>query len=113
MKNFFKIIRKSIFGKDGKESSTRINAYIILSLIIAFSILFIVLIICDTLIPNEALIIFGSLLAHHLTLLGINKNFEAKMFKINNNQINTEIEEVLDEEINDEELKEEAENVEI
>lgn len=73
-----KIILKSIKDKTGKESTTRIISYIILLLIILLSLSFIVMLFIQMIIPNEILIVFGSLLTHQLTLLGINKKLEGK-----------------------------------
>jgi len=88
MKNFIKIIRKSISSPGGKESSTRIAGYSVLFIILLFSIVFLGIEIYISLqnnhISNEAIIIFGMILAHHLTLLGINKYHETKDNKSNN-----------------------------
>jgi len=82
MKKFLEIIKKSIISPGGKESSTRIATYILLILIILFALTFMGIIIAifikTHIIPNEAIIIFGMILAHHLTLLGINKYHETK-----------------------------------
>lgn len=87
--NFIKIIKRSIFGRGGKESSTRISAYVILLLILLFSLTLIVLEVLGEVISNEIIIIFASLLTHHLTLLGINKNHEAKIAKLENGKDNS------------------------
>jgi len=88
MKNFIKIIRKSISSPGGKESSTRIAGYFMLIVILIFSITFLGIEIYTAIqtnhISNEAIIIFGMILAHHLTLLGINKYSESKDNKSNN-----------------------------
>ena len=82
MKKFLTLIKNSILSPGGKESSTRIGAYIILALIILFTLAFIVIEIITALetkiISNEGIIVFGMLLTHHLTLLGINKYHETK-----------------------------------
>ena len=82
MKKFFQLIRKSIMSPDGKESSTRIASYIILVCVIIFSLSFVTIEILNSLktgkISNEGIIIFGMLLGHQLTLLGINKYHENK-----------------------------------
>ena len=81
---------KSIVSKkDGKVSSTRLSAYFFLSSIITFTVIFIgiestnAFMLWKTgmpyVIPREHIVIFGMLLAHHLTLLGINKNAETKV----------------------------------
>jgi hypothetical protein len=83
--NFINIFKKSILSPDGKESSTRISSYIILLLIVLFSISFLTVFIYLMItkgIPTEMIIVFGMLLAHHLALLGINKHNETK--QINN-----------------------------
>lgn len=84
-KNFFGLIKKSI-EKNDQVSSTRLTSHIITLLIVLFCIYFLVM--CSYIvitgvgsIPNELLIIFGSLLAHQLTLLGINKHHETKQKK--------------------------------
>jgi len=75
--------------KDGKVSSTRLSAYFFLASIISFTLSFIVIMSTNAfiiwksgeahVIPSEHIVIFGMLLAHHLTLLGINKNAETKV----------------------------------
>jgi len=81
---------KSVISKkDGKVSSTRLSAYYLLLAIFTFSLLFIGLegvnafVLWKTgnpyVIPFEHITIFGMILAHHLTLLGINKNAETKV----------------------------------
>lgn len=81
MRKFIEIIRKSINGPDGKKSSTRIAFYVMLVLIVCLTITLTVMAILGIIIPNEMLIVFGSLLTHQLALIGINKNFEAKVFQ--------------------------------
>ena len=82
--NLFSLIKTSC-EKNNNISSTRLTSYIILSMIVLFCIYFLsigVYIILDEettiAIPNELLIVFGALLTHQLTLLGINKNAETK-----------------------------------
>jgi len=70
------IIINSVNDKKGKESSTRITSYVILLLIIIFSLSFIVMEILNNKISNEIIIIFMSLLSHQLILLGLNKKYE-------------------------------------
>jgi len=79
--NLVNIFKKSILSPDGKESSTRISAYIILLLIVLFSIAFLIVFIylmITTGVTTEMIIVFGMLLTHHLALLGINKHNETK-----------------------------------
>ncbi len=82
MKKFLTLIKKSIISPGGKESSTRIATYIILLMIVLFTLSFIGIEIYSAVetktISNEGIIIFGMLLTHHLTLLGINKYNETK-----------------------------------
>ncbi len=76
-------------GKDGKTSSSRISSYFILGSILTTSLVFIVIELVNAIIvwntgepyviPSEHIVIFGMILAHHLTLLGINKNAETKV----------------------------------
>lgn len=76
----FKIFNhiKEACNRKSDVSSTRVIAFYILGLIISFSIYFIGSSIYEMVIPNEMIIIFASLLAHQLTLLGINKHNETK-----------------------------------
>ena len=74
---FFNHIKEACSRKSD-ISSTRVIAFYILGLIISFSIYFIGSSIYEMTIPNEMIIIFASLLAHQLTLLGINKHNETK-----------------------------------
>lgn len=88
MKKFLNMIKKSCEKGTG-ISSTRLISYIITSFIALFVLYFIgigiyIVIIGTGTIPNGMIIIFGSLLAHQLTLLGINKHNETKQ-KISNN----------------------------
>ena len=82
MKKLLDIIKKSIISPEGKESSTRIAGYVMLILIVLFSLMFlgieIYISITTNHISNESIIIFGMILTHHLTLLGINKYHESK-----------------------------------
>lgn len=67
------------------ESSTRVSAYAIIILIYAMTLYFISvgiygLIIGElVLVGTEFLVIYGSLLSHHLILLGANKRAETKV----------------------------------
>jgi hypothetical protein len=76
------MIKKSIFSHEGKESSTRIASYVILLLIFLFTVVFLGIEIYSAIqgkLPsNEAIIIFGMLMTHQLTLLGITKYHESK-----------------------------------
>lgn len=76
------LARKSC-EKDNGVSSTRVTSFIITSLIILFVLYFVFIgswigITGKGSIPNELVIVFGSLLAHQLTLLGLNKYNETK-----------------------------------
>jgi len=87
--NLVNIFKKSILSPDGKESSTRISAYIILLLIILFSISFLsvfIYLMVTKGVTTEMIIVFGMLLTHHLALLGINKHNETKQIKTNNDK---------------------------
>ena len=75
--NLFNHIKEACSRKSD-VSSTRVIAFYILGLIIAFSVYFIGSSVVEMTIPNEMIIIFASLLAHQLTLLGINKHNETK-----------------------------------
>ncbi len=94
MKSFFKkilsLIGKSIYDKkEGKISSTRMASYFILTSILTASFIFIGIDIVNAIIaiknkgfyeiPANHIVIYGMALAHHLTLLGINKNAEQKI----------------------------------
>ena len=86
---FFGMIRKAC-EKGDEVSSTRLTSFIISAMIVLFCFYFlyvgiyIVVTGCNSdpttavSIPNEMLIVFGALLAHQLTLLGINKHNETK-----------------------------------
>ena len=75
---------KSIYSPGGKESTTRLSAYIILFLATLFILSMIVIEIVHAIntknheISNEGIIVLGMLLTHHLALLGINKYHESK-----------------------------------
>ena len=68
-----------------KVSSTRVIAYLILVLIMLLTLTSVtagIYIAFKTMtIPNELIVILGMLLAHQLTLLGINKHHETKQKK--------------------------------
>ena len=88
LKNFLNkilnVIRLSTSLKEKIYSTTRVSSYIILLAIIWMTCYFIIaglyILIVDKAqdIPNSLLVIYGMLLAHHLTLLGINKYHENK-----------------------------------
>lgn len=84
------LMGKSVISKmDGKVSSTRLSSFYFLLAIFVYSIGFICLEVINAIvlwktgmpyvIPSEHIVVFGMLLAHHLTLLGINKNAETKV----------------------------------
>jgi len=88
-KRFLSLIRSSINSpKGGKESSTRLIAYIITFFISLFCFVFLgieiytaitsILSTGKYILSSEIIIVFGSLLTHQLTLLGINKYHETK-----------------------------------
>lgn len=92
MKNFINTILSYIgksISKDGQVSSTRIASYFILGGILTSIGIFISVEAVNAIvmwkqglayvIPNEHIVLFGMILAHHLTLLGINKNAETKV----------------------------------
>jgi hypothetical protein len=85
-----KYVGKSVHEKrGGKVSSSRISSYFMLGAIILTSVTFVVIELVNAfmmwklglpyVIPSEHIVIFGMILAHHLTLLGINKNAETKI----------------------------------
>ena len=92
-------IGKSI-TKDGKVSSTRVASYFILSGILTSIAIFASVEIVNAIviwkqglyyvIPNEHIVIFGMVLAHHLTLLGINKNAETKTHQATEDKLKTQ-----------------------
>lgn len=84
LKNFFGMIKKAC-EKGDEVSSTRLTSFIISAMIVLFSCYFLfvgtyIVVVPETTcaIPNEMIIVFGALLAHQLTLLGINKHNETK-----------------------------------
>lgn len=93
-RNIFKkisdFIAKSVI-KEGQVSSSRMSSYFILGSILTTTLLFIVIEIVNAsiiwktgaayIIPSEHIVVFGMMLAHHLTLLGINKTSETKIEK--------------------------------
>ena len=93
MKHFFtkifSTLKQSCFH-NGELSSTRVSAYIILLFVGMLIVYFITVGIYALIkqiaanIPGEFLVVFGSLLSHHLILLGINKKAETKIKEIEN-----------------------------
>lgn len=94
MKKFFirvfELVEKSIYDKrDGKISSGRLSSYFILGAILTAAGVFIGIDIVNAVmaiinkgsyeVPANHIILYGMTLAHHLTLLGINKNSETKI----------------------------------
>lgn len=82
IKKFWGIVKKSI-EKDSGVSSTRLTSFIFTGFITLFILYFIgigiyISITGEGMIPNEMIIVFTTLLAHQLTLLGINKHHETK-----------------------------------
>lgn len=77
MKNLLNLIKESVYIS-GKPSSTRIISYLISIIIFIFSMTFIYLEINGITISNEIIIVFGALLTHQLSLLGITKYNERK-----------------------------------
>ena len=90
IKKIFSLIGKSIYSKkNGKVSSTRLSSYLILFMILLASAAFTGIEVVNAIvaihnkgfyeIPSNHIVLFGMVLAHHLTLLGINKNAEARV----------------------------------
>lgn len=90
IKKIFNAIGQSIYEKkDGKISSTRVSSYFILLGILTAVLTFIGIDIMNAIIaimnkgfyevPTNHIILYGMTLAHHLALLGINKNSETKI----------------------------------
>ena len=86
-------MKESAYEKNGgKISSGRLSSYFILAAIIASSTVFTCIDIVNSIvaistkgfyeIPGNHVVIYGMILAHHLTLLGINKNSEVKIEEI-------------------------------
>jgi membrane protein YdbS with pleckstrin-like domain len=93
MKKLLTLIKSSVMMPSGKASSTRIVSYSISIMIILFCMMFLgfeIYRFCILpkwyIIPNEIIIIFGSLLAQQLSLLGITKYNESKQKKIENDK---------------------------
>jgi hypothetical protein len=90
-KKFWEYVEKSISaGISNKVSTTRISSYLILASILTTGIVYLTIDIVNAIIKwsngetfiisSEDLIFFGMILAHHLALLGINKNAETKQY---------------------------------
>jgi hypothetical protein len=90
-KKFWEYVEKSILaGISNKVSTTRISSYLILGSILTTGIVYLLIDIVNAIIKwskgqvfiisTEDLIFFGMILAHHLALLGINKNAETKQY---------------------------------
>jgi sulfite exporter TauE/SafE len=86
----FSLIGMSVYDKkDGKVSSTRMSSYFILGAILTAAGVFIGIDIVNAIValynkgfyevPANHIVLYGMTLAHHLTLLGINKNAEQKV----------------------------------
>jgi hypothetical protein len=91
LKKFWEYIEKSIIaGISNKVSTTRISSYLILASILATTIIYLIIDIVNAaikwshgqvfIISAESIVFFGMVLAHHLALLGINKNAETKQY---------------------------------
>lgn len=89
-KRVFELVELSIYDKrDGKVSSGRLSSYFILGAILTAAGVFIGIDIVNAImaiinkgsyeVPANHIILYGMTLAHHLTLLGINKNSETKI----------------------------------
>jgi hypothetical protein len=90
-KKFWEYVEKSILdGISSKVSTTRISSYLILGSILTTGLVYLIIDIVNAtikwsngeifIISTEDLIFFGMILAHHLALLGINKNAETKQY---------------------------------
>ena len=88
-KNFWSYIGKSLSsGVSDKVSATRISSYIILGSILTATTVYLFIDIGNAyfkwkkelayVIPSEHIIVFGMILTHHLSLLGMNKIAETK-----------------------------------
>lgn len=110
VRNFFYIIRKSI-NYDTMESSTRIQGYLVMGLIYIMALLFCAIELTSFIntmfilhqeykISTEIIIIFSSILAHHLGVLfnkragekgDINDKMEDKLNSLIDNKLNTNV----------------------
>lgn len=86
----FSLMRESVYDKaKGKISSGRLSSYFILAAIVGSASVFVGIDIVNAImaivnkgfyeIPANHIVLYGMTLAHHLTLLGINKNSETKI----------------------------------
>lgn len=85
------LMKKSTLDKSGKVSSGRVSSYYILAVIIGAALTFIGIDIVNAIIaiankghytvPANHIVLYGMTLAHHLALLGINKNAETQVEK--------------------------------
>jgi len=86
----FELVELSVRDKrDGKISSGRLSSYFILGAILTSAGVFIGIDIANAVVaiinkgsyevPANHIVLYGMTLAHHLTLLGINKNSETKI----------------------------------
>jgi len=100
LKILINLIPKSVKNAASQISSTRIQSYAILLMIYFFClfIIFAEIIVMITSekytgLSNEFIIAFTAILAHHVTMLGINKNSKAepKMGEISHNKENNEL----------------------
>ena len=91
LKKFWEYVEKSLIaGISNKVSTTRISSYLILGSILATTIVYLIIDIVNAIIKwshgqvfiisAESIVFFGMVLAHHLALLGINKNAETKQY---------------------------------
>jgi hypothetical protein len=89
-KRVFELVELSVYEKrGGKVSSGRLSSYFILGAILTAAGVFIGIDIVNAVmailnkgyyeIPANHIVFYGMTLAHHLTLLGINKNTERKV----------------------------------
>ena len=90
IQKIFGLMKESTYDrKGGKVSSGRLSSYFILSVIVGAALTFIGIDVVNAImaiinkgyyeIPANHIVIYGMTLAHHLTLLGINKNTEIKI----------------------------------
>lgn len=94
IETFWNIIKKSC-DKTNEFSSTRLTSFIFSAFIALFVLYFLgigiyIVIIGSGSIPTEMIVVFGALLAHQLTLLGINKHHETKQQNEKSNEKSNE-----------------------
>ena len=87
--NFWSLIQESVKDKFNQISHTRISSYIILITITINAFVFMGIDIYNAtlsagkyIIPMDHIVIFGMVLAHHLTLVGLKRNSETKQTRI-------------------------------